>query len=114
VAAALIPLPDNQVLKDFTVDVSNTIFTALDGGTYLITFSIAPDTPTKATTSVLQNGTPIHASIVISSHPVDLYTGTFIVTLNAGDTLSLQISDFNGTIDLNAGVGASLTAVMLM
>jgi len=108
-----IPLPDNQVLSNFTANSSNTVFTAVDGGAYLITYAVSPDTPTKATTSVLQNGMAIPASIIISSHPVDLYTDTFIVQLDAGDTLALQMSDFNGTVDLNEGVGASLTAVML-
>jgi len=64
--------------------------------------------------AVLRNGTPISASVFIPSRAVDLNTGSFMVRVNAGDELALQlIRAERDDVELARGVGASLTIVGL-
>ncbi|WP_367569435.1 hypothetical protein [Lacrimispora sp.] len=108
-----IPLPNNQNLDGFTVNGANTIFTVPSTGTYLVTYQLNVTLALLMSARVTRNGTAIPGSVFSPAVSVSAYTATTILTLNAGDQLSLQFFGVAGTATLQDGAGATLTVIRL-
>ena len=108
-----VPLPDNQNLNTFTVDGTDTEFTVPTTGEYLVSYSVATTVALLVSSQVLQNGTPIAASIVTPTIATDRMSTSFIVPLTAGDTLTLQLFGLLGAATLLGGASTYMTVVRL-
>ncbi|WP_342512034.1 hypothetical protein MKY34_15545 [Sporosarcina sp. FSL K6-1522] len=109
-----IPLPNNQSLDGFTVNGANTTFTVPSTGRYYVTYQISTTVSLLASSRLLLNGsTPIPGSIVSPALAASSYNNDLIVSLSAGDTLSLQFFGLLATIILVGGgaTGAALTII---
>ncbi len=111
IGGRLVPLP-TQDLDGFTVNPANTTFQVPTSGRYYITYDINLLIGVAPNAKILRNGVPIPAS-VRSSLVARSYGAGFIVTLAAGDTISLELSGVIETILLQDGVGVSLTIIRL-
>ena len=109
-----VPLPDNQNLNTFTVDGTNTEFTVPTTGEYLIDYAVATTTALLVSSQVLQNGTPITASIITPTVAADNLSTAFIVPLTAGDTLTLQLFGLLGAATLLGGASTYMTVIRLI
>lgn len=108
-----VPLPDNQVLNSFTVDVQNQVFTVPATGNYLITYDINTTAALLMSSRVLRNGAALPGTIIAPVAAISTFSATRIASLNAGDTLSLQLFGLLGAAVLRGGVGASLNVIRL-
>lgn len=108
-----VQLPGDQMLGNFAVEGTNTIFTVPVTGTYLVGYTIRLATPLLVSTRVLQNNVPLSGTIVTPSAATNVFTAMRIAYLTAGDTLQLQLFGQTGTAVLQSGNGASLVAVRL-
>jgi hypothetical protein len=109
-----IPLPNNQILNNFTVDGTNTIFTVTETGTYLVSYHVALTVAVLLTSGVSVNGTLAPSSVLTPLLSVSQYNNTFLLNLTAGDQLSLQLSGLLGAVVLQAGSGAGLSLVRVV
>ena len=109
-----VPLTDNQNLNTFTVDGTNTEFTVPTTGEYLIDYAVATTTALLVSSQVLQNGTPITASIITPTVAADNLSTAFIVPLTAGDTLTLQLFGLLGAATLLGGASTYMTVIRLI
>jgi hypothetical protein len=105
-----VPLPDAQLLPtDIVVNGANDTFTVETAGTYLISYEILASAALLINASVLLNGTAIPASVEAPIISVSALNNQTLITLAAGDTLSLQVlSALPDTLTLASGNGASL------
>lgn len=108
-----VSLPNSQLLSSFTVDGTNTVFTATEAGTYAISYSVNLTQELLLSTQILLNGSPLPGSILSPTLAQANYSLTFLATLAAGDTLELQLFGLLGSATLQSGTGASLTAIKL-
>lgn len=108
-----ISLPVQPYMKGFTADTTDSEFTVVQTGTYLISYDIKMTSGLPMSSRVTLNGTPITNSINISSTSSSEYSVTFMQALTAGDILSLQFYGVNGLVTLQAGTGASLNIVKI-
>lgn len=108
-----VPLPDNQILDSFTVDVANEIFTVPETGTYMISYQAATTAALLISTQILLNGSPLDGSTVTPSLPTTLFTASLFATLTAGDTLQLEMFGLLDTAVLRSGNGAFLEVIRL-
>ena len=93
-SATSIPLPNNQNLDGFTVNGTNTTFTVPQSGRYYITYQINTTVAVgigAGSRILLNNTTPIPASILRPALSVSAFNNDVIVNLNAGDTIQLQL-----------------------
>jgi hypothetical protein len=109
-----VPLPDNQNLNTFTVDGTNTVFTVPTTGEYLISYAVATTVALLVSSRVLQNATPIAASVVTPTVAADNLSTSFIVPLTAGDTLTLQLFGLAGAATLLGGSSTYMTVVRVI
>ncbi|WP_460138120.1 BclA C-terminal domain-containing protein, partial [Priestia megaterium] len=111
-----IPLPSNQDLDSFTVNGTNTTFTVPANGRYYITYQINPTATLLAGSRLILNGTtPIPGSIITPALAVSSYNNDVIVSLAAGNTVTLQLFGLVATVVLTGGgsSGAALTIIRL-
>ncbi|MDL2258777.1 hypothetical protein LJC42_06455 [Eubacteriales bacterium OttesenSCG-928-K08] len=113
VAGTPVPLPNNQILNNFTASGDGTTFTAASAGTYMISYDVKLTAPALLTSSVRINGTDIPASVVTPTDATDSYSKAFVVTLAENDEISLVLSNLLGAATLAAGSGANLVAVKI-
>ena len=108
-----VPLPDNQTLNGFTVSGADTQFTVPATGDYLVSYAVATTVALAVSSEVLRNGTAIPASIIAPVVNVDNLSTSFIVSLNAGDTLTLELFGLLGAAVTLGGASTYMTAVRL-
>lgn len=108
-----IPLPVQPYVNGFTVNATNTEFTATQAGTYLISYDIKMTSGLPMSSRVTLNGAPLPNSINTSSTSTNEYSVTFMQTLAAGDVLSLQLYGVNAPVTLQTGTGASLNIIKI-
>lgn len=108
-----VPLPSNQNLDGFTVNGANSVFTVPVTGSYLVSYSVSTTAALLLTAEILRNGVVLPGSSVAPAVAVNSFSATVIATLNAGDTLTLQLSGLLGAAVLQGGTGASLTVIRL-
>jgi hypothetical protein len=115
-SSIFVALPSNQILNGFAVDLTSKFFTVSNAGTYYVNYSV------NTTTAVLMSTTIIINSIATSQLTLSPtlagsdFNTSAIVTLFAGDTLSLQLTagELAITTALASGVGASLNVIRLI
>ncbi len=115
-AGTNVPLPNNQSLSSFTVDGANQIFTVPVSGRYLISYHINTTAAINIGTRLILNGsTPIASTILAASGNKNTFSTNSILSLTAGNTIALQLFDFNGNVTLLGGgaTGASLAIVRI-
>lgn len=109
-----LPITATMPLKNVTYTPANSI-TATVAGDYEINYysNVSAALGTTVTMSVRRNGTAIpQATIsrVLSVGVGSLYSGSFIITLNAGDVIDMAISALIAVgITLGGGVNTLLT-----
>lgn len=108
-----IPLPNNQNLDGFTANGANTVFTVPDTGRYGLTYSVALSAAILVSTRVLVNGVSLPAAEISPSLANNTFTLSIMASLNAGDTLELQLVGSHSTVTLQSGAGASLYLIRL-
>lgn len=111
VGGTLVPLPQ-QDLGSFTSDITKTTFTVPTTGRYYLTYDVNLATGVALNTQILVNGVAIPESVRNSSTR-GVYSASFIRTLQAGDLVALDLSGIAVTVQLQNGVGASLTIIKL-
>lgn len=104
-----VPLPDNQDLNTFTVDGTNTEFTVPTTGKYKIEYNIATTVALLVSSRILQNGSPITPSVVTPTVAANNLRSSFIVSLTAGDTLTMQLFGLLGAATLQGGASTYMT-----
>ncbi|MGG3756078.1 hypothetical protein ABET26_10815, partial [Bacillus anthracis] len=117
-SATSIPLPNNQNLDGFTVNGTNTTFTVPQSGRYYITYQINTTAAVgigAGSRILLNNTTPIPASILRPALSVSAFNNDVIVNLNAGDTIQLQLFSsillVATLLSIGGSVGAALTII---
>ncbi|WP_025486482.1 hypothetical protein [Enterocloster sp. OA13] len=108
-----VPLPDDHVLNNFTVNAANTIFTVSATGSYLITYTVRTTAALLLSSRILRNGTALPGSVISPAVSASAFSTTLIADLTAGDTLEVQLFGLVGTAVLQGGTGASLAVVRL-
>jgi hypothetical protein len=111
-----VPLPNNQSLSSFTVNGANDTFTVPVSGRYLISYHINTTAAINVGTRLILNGgTAIAATILGASGNKNAFSNNSILSLTAGNTITLQLFDFNGNVTLLGGgaTGASLAIVRI-
>lgn len=110
----VIPLPNNLPNLDVTYTPTNSI-TVSQAGTYEINYSsnISAAVATTITMAIRKNGANIPATVVsrvLSVGVGSVYSGSTIVTLDAGDIIDMAISALLAVgVTLGSGVNATLT-----
>ena len=112
--ATLIPLPDNQNLSGVSVNGNDTVFTVSQAGTYNISYNVSLATASVlAETNLDINGAdygPSQRTTVINVGDTS-FNG--LVTLNAGSTVSLEISGVVVGLNLGSGSAANISVVRI-
>lgn len=108
-----VTLPNNQVLDGFTVDGANQVFTVPVAGTYMVSYRVSTTAALLVSSRVLLNGVALAGSIFTPVVSVSTLSATTFATLNAGDTLELQLFGLLGAAVLQGGNGAYMTVVRL-
>lgn len=111
-----IPLPNNHSLGGFTVNGGNNTFTVPASGRYYITYQMSTTVALLAGSRIMLNGsTAIPGSIVSPAVSTSSYNNDLIVSLNAGDRISLQFYGLLATVILvgSGARGAALTIIRL-
>ncbi|MDA1636885.1 collagen-like triple helix repeat-containing protein [Bacillus cereus] len=111
-----IPLPSDQSLDGFTANGANDTFTVPVTGRYYITYHINTTTALLVSSQLLLNGTtPIPGSILTPIVSTASYNNDVIVSLTAGNTITLQLFGLAATVVLLGGgsTGAALTIIRL-
>ena len=108
-----VPLATQPYMDGFTANAANDTFTALTAGTYLITYDINTTDALTMSSRILLNGAPIANSIYAPVIASTSFYATFIQTLAAGDTLTMQLFGLLGAAVLQTGNGASLNVIRL-
>lgn len=109
-----IPLPNAQNISIFTADGSNTAFTVLSSGRYRVKYSIKITSSLLISARVVVNGTPVLALTENNNNnSVSKLDGESILTMTAGDAMSLQLFGILTAVNLQPGNGATLIAEKL-
>ncbi len=109
-----LPLPSTMPLKNVAYSPANSI-TASTAGVYEVNYytNVSAAIGTTVTMAVRRNGTAIPqatVSRVLSVGVGSVYSGSFIITLNAGDVIDMALSALLAVgITLGGGVNTTLT-----
>lgn len=107
-----IPLPDAQSLPaTITVDGTNTFFTVQETGRYLLSYHINTTAAALISSRLMVNAVQLSQTVISPVVAVTNFSAEAIVSLSAGDVISLQLFGLISLIVLASGVGASLTII---
>ncbi len=106
-----VPLPNNQILNNFTANGTSTSFTVAQTGTYLVSYRVSTTAALILTSGITVNGTLAPVSQLTPLISVSSYNNTFLINLTAGDVIQLQLSGLLGAAILQTGSGAELALV---
>jgi hypothetical protein len=109
----IVPLPSNQNLSTFSANRTSTEFTVPKTGSYLISYAVTITQPMLISSRVLRNCKEITASVIAPSVSLTSLSSTFITSLDAGDTLALQLFGSVDTATLSGGASTYLTVVRI-
>ena len=109
----LVPLPDAQTLDSIIVNNADTVFTVPDDGRYFISYAVNLTAAALLQSHILVNGVPNLASQISPIVATSRFSSSIILPLNAGDTISLELSGLLGSVDLQQGAGATLSIIRL-
>lgn len=109
----LVPLPNNQDLDGFTVDGTNTIFTVVNTGKYMISYGVATTTDLLISSRVMYNGASIVSSDITPVVASRIFNTQFLCSLSADDTLSLQLYGVISVATLLGGNSTYFTVVQI-
>ena len=112
-SGTLVPLPDAQTLDSIIVDNADTVFTVPDDGRYFISYAVNLTAAALLQSHILVNGVPNLASQISPIVATSRFSSSIILPLNAGDTISLELSGLLGSVDLQQGAGATLSIIRL-
>ena len=103
-------LPDSQSLPlTITVDGTNTFFTVQEDGRYRLSYHINPEAASIINSRIVVNGVELPQTVISPTVASTKFSAEAIVSLLAGDVISLQLFGVATLIILDSGVGASLT-----
>lgn len=107
-----VPLPTRPYINGFTASGDNTTFTVTNTGTYYIQYNVQTTLSLAMSSSVYRNGAVI-PNLTRSGLTGSTFSGSAIVPLNAGDTLSLTLYGLAGTATLQGGAGATMNIIRI-
>ena len=110
VLGTAVPLANVGYINGFTDNAGLTQFTAQTTGVYRISFKLSVTASLLMSCGVYRNGTAISSLQDGGLVSVSDFSGDSIVTLTAGDTLSLMLYGLLGTAVLSSGTGAYMIA----
>ena len=84
-------------------NVTSTAITVTNAGTYLVNYGFNASSTAGSALSLYQNGTEINSSRLLLRDDVGEMSGSIIIALAAGDTLSLGASVIVTNLVLPAG-----------
>lgn len=109
-----IPLPDYQALSaNVIVNGSNDAFTVATTGVYQIQYSINLASPLLTNSAIFVNGVAMQQTVISPSTSASTFNATAILTLAAGDIISLDLYGLIGIATLQSGLGASMNILKL-
>lgn len=110
-AGTNIPLPSVQNLgTGISVNGANTVFTVANSGRYRIAYSVNLTAALLVSSRILINGVSNTSLSILPIISTNRHSAEAIVTLTAGNSITLQLFGFIGTAQLLAGSqGAGLT-----
>ncbi|PEJ53655.1 MULTISPECIES: hypothetical protein [unclassified Bacillus (in: firmicutes)] len=104
-----ITFPSFQYLGEgITINRANDRLTIEEPGNYFITYTVNLNLLLGVSSRILINGRPINASVIANEVNRSIYSSQMILPLDAGDTISLQLFDFEGEVTLLQGAGATI------
>lgn len=104
-----VSFPSFQYLGEgITINQENDRLTVEQPGNYFIVYSVNLTELLNVSTRILVNGRPINASTIATVVNRSIFISQMILPLEAGDTISLELFDFEGTVTLLQGAGATL------
>ena len=108
-----VPVPSNQLLNGgVTVNGANDTFTVPTTGTYLISYQLNLTAGLLVNSRILLNGASYPASVIAPIVAISNFNNTFMASLTAGTTVTLQLFGLVGVATLLTGsAGAALTIV---
>lgn len=112
-AGTIVPLPSEQVLTTFTVDAADEVFTVPETGLYFLSYDVKLTAAAILSSQILRNGASLPGSVVSPALALDEFSSMQIVSLDAGDTIAVQLFGLLGLATLQSGNGASLTMIRL-
>lgn len=103
-----IPMPYLTVLDSgITADGSNTTFTVSQAGLYRVTYRIVTTSSYLAASRITVNGSGYIPLDFTPTTSVNTWAGDAIVTLSAGDVLTVQLYGMLGAVTLQSGAGGA-------
>jgi len=108
-----VPLPNDQQLNNITVNGINTVFTVTQAGIYYISYNINLTEGLLVGARITVNGTPVEQFTINPLLTLSNFHADGILTLAAGDSITLQLFGLLGVATLQEGLGASLTIIRL-
>jgi hypothetical protein len=106
-----VPLPNDAVVCGFAVNGNATAFTAEVTGVYLVSYSVTLPSGVALVAGITRNGAYIPASVVSDVSGSNVYTCSFLLSLQQNDVLTLSLSALHGDINLQGE--ADLTIIRL-
>ncbi|UUW92853.1 hypothetical protein M0M43_03155 [Pimelobacter simplex] len=106
-----IPFPTTTASHDVVVDGTSTQFTVATAGDYQVSFRVQSNAGLLASVRARLNGAPVASlddGTVVSTSS---WGGSAVLTLAAGDTISVEAYGLLGALALDTGTGASLQLV---
>ncbi|MDD2628058.1 MAG: hypothetical protein PHD20_04160, partial [Clostridia bacterium] len=108
-----IPLPDEQLIRNFYVNENDTVFVFEETGIYYVNYEIKTTSPVLMSSRIIVNGAELMSSVDAPTTSKSEFSGSLITNFNAGDEMSLQLFGLLGVIALQNGVGASLNVIRI-
>ncbi len=108
-----VPLPNSQNVKNITVDPTDTVFTITLSGRYYLSYKVNTTAALLLGARLTVNGTPLEASETNPVLSVSSFNADIIVSLDVGDTISLELFGLLGAATLQDGQGATLTIIRI-
>lgn len=108
-----IPLNGARILNGFTANATADEFTVNETGNYYLSYIVKTRDETTVKTRITRNGSLLSGTVRSSSVLTSNFALSMIVSLNAGDVISLQLYDLTASVTLQGGSGASLVLIRL-
>ncbi len=103
----VVPVDSNQAQSGFIY--SNGVASAVNAGTYEISYALKYTATTSASSELELNGTAIPGSVDTPSNATSMEDGRVILTLSAGDSININLFGLIGAVTPQTAGGGTLT-----
>lgn len=106
-----VPMGNVQLLDGVMADGTSTIFTVAEAGVYKVEYDVNLTAGVLAGSQLVRNGAPVPGFQIPPILTKSRFSASGLVSLAAGNTLSVQLYGVIAAATLESGVGAALTIV---